>query len=232
MSSRSKFAWLVVFVLILASLATNAYLIRVTLNLQNELNANAQETERAFELLAEREQALKLLEESSSQTDSKANKALSTANDIQSQIDSTSVMVGVALDYVAEQLEGIEEQEFTVVVPIDQEVPIDTTVLINEEVSIPFNEVIPINTNVSVPIELPVLGKLDLDVPINTSVPINLDLKVPITQEMPIKTVVPVQTDFPITISLKDTEIGTQLAQWRETLTQVRNLQNGNAAQE
>jgi len=218
MSNRIKLAGLLLFLIMFASLATNIYLIRTTLNLQTELAETSRQAA----------QALTMLEE----TSSKANRALSTASDVKSQIDSSAVMIGIAIDYLAEQLENIEEQEFTVVVPIDQELPIDTTVSLKQQISIPFNENIPINTNVNVPIELPFVGALDLDIPINTTVPVNLDLSVPLKQDIPIKTTVPIKLDFPITISLKDTQIGEQLGQWREALNQVKALQSNEQADE
>ena len=206
-----------------ASVATNIYLIRTTLNLQTELTETSRQAAQASEQAAE---ALAMLEE----TSNKANKALTTASDVKSQIDSSAAMIGIAIDYLAEQLESIEEQEFTVVVPIDQEFPIDTTVSLEQQVNIPFNENIPINTTVNVPIELPFVGALDLDIPINTTVPVELDINVPLNQDIPIKTSVPVKLDFPINISLKDTEIGAQLKQWREALNQVKALQSGGEA--
>ena len=225
MSNRIKLAGLLLFLIMIASLVTNIYLIRTTLNLQTELTETSRQAAQASEEAA---QALAMLEE----TSSKANKALSTATDVKSQIDSSAAMIGIAIDYLAEQLENIEEQEFSVVVPIDQQLPIDTTISLEQEVNIPFNETIPINTNVNVPLELPFVGALDLDIPINTTVPVELDINVPLNQDVPIKTIVPIKLDLPISISLKDTQIGEQLGQWREALNQVRALQNGGQADE
>ncbi len=227
MSNRIKLAGFLLFLIMIASLATNIYLIRTTLNLQTDLTETSRQAAEASEQAAQASeqaaQALARLEE----TSSKANRALSTASDVKSQIDSSAAMIGIAIDYLAEQLENIEEQEFTVVVPIDQEFPIDTTVSLEQNVNIPFNETIPINTNVSVPIQLGLFGPFELDIPINTTVPVELDINVPINQDIPIKTTVPVKLDLPISISLKDTAIGQQLGQWREALNQVRALQNG-----
>lgn len=226
MSNRSKFASFLLFLIMIASVATNIYLIRTTLDLQTELAQTSQQAVQASEQAAQASeqavQALAMLEE----TSNKANKALTTASDVKSQIDSSAAMIGIAIDYVAEQLEGIEEQEFTVVVPIDQEIPIDTTIAFEQQVNIPFKNNIPINTTVNVPIELPFVGALDLDIPINTTIPVELDINVPLSQDIPIQTTVPVKLDFPITISLKDTEIGEQLSQWREALNQVKALQD------
>ena len=42
--------WLVLFIVTLASVATNIYLIRITLNLQNELSTTSEQAEQALKL--------------------------------------------------------------------------------------------------------------------------------------------------------------------------------------
>ncbi|MBA3533421.1 MAG: hypothetical protein H0T73_16000 [Ardenticatenales bacterium] len=173
MSTRARVGWLFLLLLVLASLASNAYLIYTALQLQNQLAA-------------------------------------------------TSLTAGLALDNAANQLETVRTQEFTLTVPIDEEIPVNATIPFDETFNIPINLTVPINTNVKVPLQLGMLGTFNLDIPIRTDVPIDITVPIHIKRNVPINTVVPIKLDVPITLTLKGTPMASQLEEWREIILELR----------
>jgi hypothetical protein len=222
MSSKSKLAWFFLFILTLASIGSNMYLIKIVLDLQSEVNLANRKTERALEIASD-------VQSQYEATNGKAGQALTVANDIQSQIDATTVMAGVAIDYVAQQLKALETEKINFKVSIDQQIPIAVSVPFNDEFYFPLDMNIPINTSVNIPVQIGLLGSYDLDIPINTSIPFKMDIVVPVNEQVDIDTIVPIKMDFPVSISVQDIPIAGQLTEWRVMLEQFSALQKDNS---
>lgn len=222
MSSKSKFAWFFLFILTLASIGSNMYLIKTVLDLQSEVNLANRKTEHALQIASD-------VQAQYEASNGKAGQALTMANDIQGQIDATTVMAGVAVDYVAQQLKALETETFEFNIPIDQQIPIDVSVPFSDEFNFPLDMNIPINTTVNIPVQMGLLGTFDLDIPINTSIPFKMDIVVPINQQFDVNTVVPIKMNFPISIAVQDLPIAAQLTEWRVMLEKFSALQKENA---
>lgn len=147
---------------------------------------------------------------------------INEARSLQNQINGASGTAGEALDAAVAQLEVVETQEFTLNVPIDQEIPISANIPFDEEFLIPIDVIVPIDTQVSVPLDLGLLGPFDLDIPIQTDVPISITVPIHIQRNVPIETVVPIKLDVPVTLSLRGTPMADQLGDWRRIIVQLR----------
>lgn len=147
---------------------------------------------------------------------------INEARDLQNQINGASGTAGEALDAAIEQLAAVETEEFTMVVPIDEVIPVNATIEFDEEFQVPIDVVVPIDTSVQVPLQLGLLGEFDLDIPIRTDVPISITVPIRIQRDVPIETTVPVKLDVPITLSLRGTPMADELRHWREVISELR----------
>ncbi len=116
---------------------------------------------------------------------------------------------------------GISAETFVYTLGVEQEVPIATSVLLNEEVAVPINTIIPINTTVAIPIDAGLLGIFEVDVPIRAFIPVNLEVAVPISQTVDIATTVPLNIDVPIEIPIADTPLVGHLEKLDATLARL-----------
>jgi len=87
-------------------------------------------------------------------------------------------------------------------VEVDQEIPIDTTVSINQRVSVPIDIEYPLNTVVTTFIDLPVIGRQEITIPVETTIPINTTLDIPIDLDLPISLVYPLKLSVPVQVQL------------------------------
>lgn len=104
-------------------------------------------------------------------------------------------------------LEGFQAQTFTYTVVVDETLPIDTAIQIDETFPVAINETLPVNTTVRANVDAGILGTIPLDIPISTSVPVDLDFEVPIEKSLPVKTAVPVYFEVPIEVSVAETPL-------------------------
>ena len=190
---KNRLASLILLIFILTLIASNLYFLSIISRLQREVHLASNQ----------------------------ASRALDVSSDLQSQVEGTSVMAGFALEYIADQLEILSTQNFTVMVPINQEIPVQSTIPFNEVFDVPINIVVPIDTTVTVPIQLGPLGTTEINVPIQTEVPVNTNIQAPIKKDVTINATVPIQLDVPITLSLEDTPLAQQLAEWRTFMLQL-----------
>ncbi|MFN2171653.1 MAG: hypothetical protein ACK2UF_09525 [Candidatus Promineifilaceae bacterium] len=108
----------------------------------------------------------------------------------------------------------------TISVPIDEVVNLDRNVQINLSVlgqSVPVT--VPINADVPVTMDIEV--PVNLEVPVEAEIPIDLLIEVPVNTELPIETQIPVQMDFPVTVPLKEMGLDELLGQMQEGLRQL-----------
>jgi hypothetical protein len=150
-----------------------------------------------------------------------AEETRTIASNLRDQVENTGTLTRFAVTAITEQLSQLVTQTITLTVPINQQIPVATTVQLDETFEVPIQTTVPINTVVDVPLQLGILGEVMLDVPINLSVPIDLVVNVPFSEEIPINTTVPIVMDIPVVISLKDTPLATQLEEWQATLGQL-----------
>jgi hypothetical protein len=149
-----------------------------------------------------------------------AEEARTIAANLQTQVENTGTLTRFAVTAITEQLTQLVTQTITLTVPINQQIPVATSVQLDETFEVPIQTTVPISTVIDVPLQLGILGEVILDVPINLSVPIDLVVNVPFREEIPINTTVPIVMDIPVVISLKDTPLATQLEEWQATLGQ------------
>ncbi len=147
-----------------------------------------------------------------------AASARETAEATQNRLGALLIAGGLAMEEVVQQLGALETQTFTLQVPINEEIPIETTIVFDEEFVIPIQTTVPIRTTITVPLRLGPLGEYPIEVPIQTDVPIDLSVTVPVRKEIPIETTVPIRLNVPVTLSLEDTPLAEQLAAWRTSL--------------
>jgi len=129
----------------------------------------------------------------------------------------------VALTTLAEAqtiVSGIGDDTFSYTFEVKQEIPIDTSIPFNEEITVPIEMTIPINTTVVVPIDLG-LTSYDLKVPIRTVFPVDMEFTVPVSKTVNIATTVPLDLEVPIEIPLADTPLIGYLEELEEALAQT-----------
>lgn len=211
MAQRSTAATLLLGGLVLVSLLFNFFLF-------NRLAALEDQIEEASRTARAAQAEVATMQAATSGAAEEAAQALEAASGAQNRINGAFILMGLALEDVASQLELLETQSFTITVPIQTEVPVAATIPFDEVFEVPVNTTIPIRTTVVVPLRLGVLGSFDLDVPISTDVPLDLSVPVRIQKEVPIRTTVPINLDVPVTLSLEDTPLAAQLSQWRADL--------------
>lgn len=161
------------------------------------------------------------LQDELTKSNQSAEEARTIAANLQEQVENTGTLTRFAVTAITEQLAQLVTQTITLTVPINQQVPVATTVQLNETFEVPIQTTVPISTVIDVPLQLGILGEVTLDVPINLAVPIDLVVNVPFNEEIPINTTVPIVMDIPVLISLKDTPLAAQLAEWQATLGQL-----------
>lgn len=115
----------------------------------------------------------------------------------------------------------IGDDTFSYTITVDQEIPVVTTVPINEEVTLPIQTVVPISTVVAIPINAGLLGTFNIDVPVQTVIPVDLEFTVPVSQTVEIATTVPLSFEVPVEIPLADTPLVSYLEELGKALAQI-----------
>jgi len=90
----------------------------------------------------------------------------------------------------------------TMDVHVDQMIPFNMVLPLNETVTIPLDIVYPLDTIINTYVDIPVIGRQDIAVPINAQIPIQYDLTVPIALNVPISLTYPLQVDVPVVIEI------------------------------
>lgn len=108
-------------------------------------------------------------------------------------------------------IDGLKDEQFTYNVVIDDTLPLQADLPINETIPVVIDQQIPIRTNVAVPVDAGILGTINLNVPINTTVPINFEQDITIDRTFSVNTTVPVHLDVPIELSVSETPLSGML---------------------
>ena len=109
---------------------------------------------------------------------------------------------------------GIDEfanSTITFDVSINETVPINAEVVLNRTLQVPIQTTLPIDeefdTTITINGPFGIDIPLDITVPIQLDLPIDLDVAIPINETVPVNTEVPVNLDVPIVIDISETEL-------------------------
>ncbi|MGK0276811.1 MAG: MFS family permease [Ilumatobacter sp.] len=152
----------------------------------------------------------------------------------QEQISELQPTIQAGLDDAVEGLQTFSESTLEFTVNIDESIDINTDVVIARTVQVPIKTTLPINEEFDTTIiidgpfgtEIP----LDITVPINLDVPIDITVDIPLDETIPINASVPVKVDVPIGVNVGDTQLADlaeSLAIGLESFTQVLNSLGG-----
>ena len=123
---------------------------------------------------------------------------------------------------------GVGDDTFYYTFKVQQEIPINTSVTFNDEITVPIRTTIPVSTVVIIPVDAGLLGTFDVDVPIRTMFPVDLNITFPVSQTVDIVTTVPLDVAVPIEVPLAETplvgymeELDTGLARLEKAIIQI-----------
>ncbi len=126
------------------------------------------------------------------------------------------------LDAAIAALDNLGGKGFHYEYHFQRNIPVSTSIPIQQDMVFPFKGTIPINTTVRVPINAGVLGTIVVDVPIRTSVSVDTKIPVHVDQTFQISTTIPISMTFPIDVQPGDPEIQKLLGGVREWLVRLR----------
>jgi hypothetical protein len=112
------------------------------------------------------------------------------------------------LDTLATARNGLalaESQAFVIDVAVDQQIPIQASVPVEQTIRVPFQLDYQLSTVVNTYVDLPVLGRQDLALPVEAVIPIETTLEVPIQTTVPISLTYPLQVAIPVEIEVPST---------------------------
>ena len=117
-----------------------------------------------------------------------------------------------ALEEVDRELAAFQESTVAFNVDINQDVPIQMEIPINEVVQVPISVTLPIKqefeTTITVdPLQSGLAIPVDVVVPVDLEVPIDVTIPIEIDRTIPISTSIPLDLDFPIAIEVSDTDL-------------------------
>jgi hypothetical protein len=128
-----------------------------------------------------------------------------------------------ALDTVVSARDGLDRisaDSITMEVQVDQLLPLDIIVPINETITFPLELNYKLDTVVDTTINLPLVGPQQVAVPIRGTIPIKTVVSIPVKLNLPVSTEYHLQAVIPVNISLPPETI-TAL---NSTLEEIENL--------
>ena len=105
-----------------------------------------------------------------------------------------------ALTAAQDSLARMEDQPLAFAVTVDEDVPIQTTIPIEQTFVMPLQIDYPLDTVVNTHIDIPILGKQELTIPVQTIIPISYTLEIPIQTEVPISLTYRLQQEIPVEV--------------------------------
>ena len=129
----------------------------------------------------------------------------------QTKLSELAPNVSAGLDEAITGLESFGSSAVEFNVPIDENVQFKTDVVIDREVEVPIKTTLPINESFDTTIK--VAGPFGIDIPLDVTVPVDIDVPidirvtVPIHETIPIDANVPVKLDVPISIDVNKTQL-------------------------
>jgi len=128
----------------------------------------------------------------------------------------------------AESVQDLRASTFETTVQIDQSIPINLSVPINQTLTVPIDTQLPVSAIVQVPIEVPFLGAQIFDVPINTTIPIKFETQLPVNITVPISANIPVELTVPVKIDVANTPLNSTLQKAENALSNFALQLSGN----
>ena len=129
----------------------------------------------------------------------------------QSKIGELAPNVSAGLDEAITGLESFGNSTVEFKVPIDENVEFATSIVIDREIEVPIKTTLPIdesfNTTIKVNGPFGIDIPLDVTVPVNIDVPIDIVVTVPIHETIPLDANVPVKLDLPISLDVSQTQL-------------------------
>lgn len=125
--------------------------------------------------------------------------------------------VAIAESALQRAAEALENGPISVPVQLQVDVPIRTTIRLDQTIQFPVRTEVPIQADLDIPITTP-FGDFNMPVPVDVKVPVNTTVPVAIDESIPISATVPISINRPVTIDLRETEIGAELRRLRQQL--------------
>jgi MFS family permease len=129
----------------------------------------------------------------------------------QEQITELQPTIQSGLDEAVAGLQTFSESTLEFTVNIDENVGINTEVVLDRTIEVPIKATLPIKETLdtTITIDGPFDTKIPLDitVPIDIDVPIDLTIDIPINETVPIEANVPVKIDVPIGVNVAETQL-------------------------
>jgi len=135
---------------------------------------------------------------------------------------------------LGDAVSGIDEFRNSTIrfdVSINETVPINTDVVLNRTLQVPISTTLPIDEQFDT--RITVNGPFGIDIPLDITVPIKLDLPIdlvvdiPVNETIPVNTQVPVDLDVPIEIEISETEMAALADALAEGLESFRQMAAG-----
>lgn len=150
---------------------------------------------------------------------------------LRDQLSQLAPQVGSGLNDAVAGLESFRSSTIEFDVPINEDITIDTQILLDRTLSVPIQTSFPIDQVVDTTITI--AGPFDTEIPLDVSVPVQLDipvdLEIPfsINELIPISAVVPVRLTVPIAVDVAGTELASLADALAEGLTAFRDMMAG-----
>jgi hypothetical protein len=106
---------------------------------------------------------------------------------------------------------NLQNTTLTYTAVIDDTIPLNADLGLDESIPVPINETLPINASINVPVQMGPFGTYNVTLPISGSVPVNTTLQIVIDQPIHVDTTVPVHLEVPIRLAVKDTPLSDTL---------------------
>lgn len=116
-----------------------------------------------------------------------------------------------AIDDMIVTVGNLQNTTLTYTAKVDDTIPIDADLQLNESIPVPVDETLPINATISVPVRIGPFGTYTATLPIGGTVPVRTTLNIIINQPIHVATTVPIHLEVPIQVAIKDTPLADTL---------------------
>ena len=149
----------------------------------------------------------------------------------QEQLVELEPTVSAGIDDAIAGLETFSSSTLEFDVAIDQNLPINTEIVIDRTFTVPIKTSIPINESFDTTIEVEgpfgLTVPVDVTVPVDIDVPVDLEFELPVNETIPVEANVPVQLDVPIRVDIAETELAELADSLAAGLTSFRDVFSG-----
>ena len=118
----------------------------------------------------------------------------------QTKLAELAPQVAQGVDEAIAGLDSFSTSTIQFDVPIDQNVAFSTEVVIDRDVEVPIKTTLPINESFDTTIK--VAGPFGIDIPLDVTVPVDIDVPIDLTVTIPINETVPIDANVPVKLNL------------------------------